>query len=478
MSETNPVEDMVGATAPALQGDLTQGPILRTLALFSIPTLIANVSYALGQSINSIWVGQLLGEGPLAATVNANFVMFLAFAMVYGFGLAATVKIGQYYGMRDLDGARRACGTGIGFCLGIAIAASVIGSIWAVDLLHMMATPRAIMADALVYLRISLVSLPFSTLQLTIAMCLRGGGDARTPLYATILTSVLIVVLNPLLILGIGPFPELGVGGAALSILLANLGGVLLLVGWVYLRDLPLRLRGRELGYLVPHGEELAYVLAKGIPMGAQTLVASASSLVMIGLINREGTLTTAAFGAVIQLWSYVQMPAFAFSTAIGAMTAQSVGAGLHLRVAQITRAGLASTAVVTTLLALVLIAFGNPLLALFLGSGSAAVPLGAHIQAIAIWSWVFLGMIFAYNATMRSYGVVILPLIIMAIALFPLRIGFYFAAFPLIGPDALWWAYSFGTAISLGLTWLLYARGAWRKRHGVDHADAAERGA
>ena len=81
--------------------DLTQGPITRTLLLFALPTLGSNVLQSLNGSINSIWVGRFLGESALAATTNANLVMFLMFALGFGFGMAATILVGQSMGARD-----------------------------------------------------------------------------------------------------------------------------------------------------------------------------------------------------------------------------------------------------------------------------------------------------------------------------------------------------------------------------------------
>ena len=79
---------------PAKPRDLTSGPVLKTLVLFSLPTLASNLLQSLNGSVNSIWVGRLLGEAALAATANANIIMFLTFAAVFGFGMAATVKMG------------------------------------------------------------------------------------------------------------------------------------------------------------------------------------------------------------------------------------------------------------------------------------------------------------------------------------------------------------------------------------------------
>jgi Na+-driven multidrug efflux pump len=98
--------------SPPQRRDLTQGPIGRTLMLFALPTLGSNILQSLNGSINTIWVGRFLGESALAATSNANIIMFLTFGAVFGFGMAATVLIGQAIGRRDVDAARRAFGCG------------------------------------------------------------------------------------------------------------------------------------------------------------------------------------------------------------------------------------------------------------------------------------------------------------------------------------------------------------------------------
>lgn len=461
MSDTNLAENHPPEQEPR-QGVLTQGPILRTLILFSIPTMLSNMLQTLGQTINTIWVGQLLGEAALAATVNANLVMFLVISTVFGFGMAATVKVGHGLGAGHIDAARRSFGTGTGFCAAVAIVGAVLGWIFAEPLLQLMATPEAIRDQALAYLRIIFLSMPIATFHMMMSMGLRGAGDAKSPFYAVIVITLLTIVLNPLLILGVGPFPKLGIAGSALANVLANAGGMLLLVAWIYWRDLPLRLKGAEFRYLLPLREELSYVLSKGIPMGAQTLLNAASSLIMLGLVNREGMLTTAAYGAVMQVWSYVQMPAFAVSMAVSAMVAQNAGAAQHHRTGKITQAGIGATIVITFVLSVLLLAFDTPLLGLFLGSGSDAIPIANRIQLIAIWAWVLNGVMMVIIGTMRAYGAVIAPLIIMGIALYPGRLGFYHLAYPIIGPDALWFAFLFGSAIAVTLTWLVYQRGTW----------------
>src|ERR1700712_397300 len=143
---TKLAKDRAEGGAPASKpgrGALTQGPILRTLLAFSMPMLVSNVLQTLNGSINSIWVGRLIGEGAPAATPPANIVMFLLFAAVFGFGMATTVRVGHFFGARDIDAARRTFGAGVGLCVILALAGAVLGSLYTPALLHALSTPEA-----------------------------------------------------------------------------------------------------------------------------------------------------------------------------------------------------------------------------------------------------------------------------------------------------------------------------------------------
>ena len=453
---------------PYPKGDLTKGPILRTLVVFAIPALITNIVQTVNGSINTVWVGQLLGENALAATANANTLMFLAFGTVFGFGMATTVLVGQKFGARDILGAREAFGGGVGFCTGLSALIALFGWIFAPQLLQLMSTPAEAQAFALSYLRVIMVSMPFGVLAMMVSMGLRGAGDATTPLRATILTVVLDVIFNPLLILGIGPFPQLGIAGSALSSALASAIGAGVMIWQVYARDLPLRLRGSELRFLKPSRDELRYLLTRGFPMGAQILVAAGAGVIMIGLVNREGLIPAAAYGTSLQLWNYIQMPAVAIGAAITAMVAQNIGAGQHQRVSKITWAGVGLNTAFTGVVTALILLFDRPVLELFLGSGSPAVPLARHIQFIVTWSFLLMGVMMVLFSTMRAYGAVYAPLMIMFVALYPGRIGFYTLAYPMMGQEAVWWSFPFGSAISMSLALAYYRWGSWRKGRGA----------
>src|SRR5436190_24188998 len=111
----------------AKRGDLTQGAIGPTLLKFALPTLASSILQSLNGTVNAIWVGRFLGEGALAATSNANMVMFLLTSFVFGFGMASTILIGQAWGRKDVDSARRIFGTAGGSFLLITILIAIAG---------------------------------------------------------------------------------------------------------------------------------------------------------------------------------------------------------------------------------------------------------------------------------------------------------------------------------------------------------------
>ena len=444
--------------------DLTTGAISPTLLLFALPTLASNILQSLNGSINSIWVGRFLGEGALAATANANIIMFLLFSAVFGFGMAATVMVGQAVGRGDMDAARLTFGSALGLCFVLSLVVATLGWIMAPTILQLLATPGSAYDFALTYLRIIFLGMPASLMSVMIMMGLRGAGDSVTPLWFMILSVLLDSGLNPLLIRGIGPFPAMGIAGSGAATAVAGYVSLIAMLVYIYRRDLPLRLRGRELAYLRPNAAQLKVIVTKGFPMGLQMIVISTAGLIMIGLVNREGLLTSAAYGAAQQLWTYLQLPAMAIGAAVSAMAAQNIGAGRWDRVNGVTGRGLAFNMLMTGSLIGLMLAFDRPLLALFLGSESPAIEVARHMQFLASWSFLLFGLTLVLIGTMRANGVVFAPLVILLVAMYPMRLGFYHLAYPTIGADAIWLSFPVGSITSFILATGYYLHGGWRK--------------
>lgn len=443
--------------------DLTSGPIMRTLLIFALPTLGSNILQSLNGSINAIWVGQFLGKTGIAATSNANIIMFMMFALVFGFGMACSIIIGQCMGRRDIDGARRGVGAGMGLFLLLGVLAATLGWLASPHLLRMLGTPPDVYPQALGYLRVMFLGMPANLLALFLTMALRGTGDSLTPMLFMIPGTLLDVGLNPVFILGLGPAPELGIEGSALATMIANWFSFAGVLTYIYARDLPVRLRGREFRYLWPAWAFLKTIVVKGVPMGLQMVVASGSALAMISLVNGQGTTTLAAYGAANQLWTYIQMPALAIGGAVSTMAAQNIGADRWDRVGRIARAGMMTNTVLTGSAVIAVALLDHIMLRLFLSGDDAAIAIGSHINLLASWSYILTGVMLALSAVMRANGATLAPLVIMTVAFIPGRLGLAYLMSPLIGADAIWWSFPLGSGISLVLTAGYYLRGSWR---------------
>ncbi len=468
------MSDAAPGTGP-LKGNLTEGPLTRTLLVFALPQLVGNVLQSLNGSINAVWVGQLLGDEALAATANSNILMFLLFALVFGFGMAATVRIGQAWGANDVITARRVLGAALGLTGMISLVMATLGIVFADKVLDLLATPGAAHDQALAYLRVVFIANPIATITTMIAMGLRGSGDAATPLRFMILATVLDVILNPILILGLGPAPALGIAGSAWATVIATTIGFGAMLVWIYAKDLPLRLRGAELAWLKPRWEESRYLLSRGLPMGAQMLVISGAGVIMIGLVNREGLVTAAAYGALLQIWNYIGMPAMAIGGAVSAMVAQHIGAGREDRVDAISLAGSLTNLAMTGLLIAALVPFDRPVLELLLGAGSPSVDAAVHIQDLAIWTYLPFGVTIVLFGPLRAFGANYAALLVLFVSMYVVRLSAYYLLYPLLGADALWYSFVISSITSLGLTLAVYFRLPWRRRLQARIAAAAD---
>jgi putative MATE family efflux protein len=457
---------MATASPMRLRGgrDLTVGPIGPTMLAFALPTLGQSVLQSLNGLINAMWVGRLVGETGLTATVNANNILFLLLAAVIGIAMASTILIGQAIGRRDLAGARRVLGTSVSFFLLAAAALGAVGWLATPPILDALGTPAEARGPAIAYLRILFAGLPVIWMLSVLSMALRGAGDAATPLRFTLLATLLDAALVPLFVRGLGPVPAMGVPGAALATVLSTGLAVAALVGFAYARRFDLRLTRADLPMLRPDPAILRAAITKGIPMGLQMVVVSLSGLAMMALVNRHGVETAAAYGVAMQLWGYVVMPALAVGAAASAMAAQNVGAGLWPRVEAVARSGvLLNTALTVALIASIYLV-ERPLIALFLPGGEGALAIAQRINQVGLWGHVMLGVAFVLFAVVRATGAVTPPLVILAVALLVVRVPLAWWLEPRIGAEAVWASAPVSMAIAMVLAIAYYRHGRWRE--------------
>ena len=442
---------------------LTEGSISRGMLRFALPILFANVLQSLNGSVNSIWIGRYLGEAALTGSSNANTVLFLLFGASFGIAMAATILIGQCIGAKDLVEAKRVVGTSATFFVSISILMAIIGLTFCDPLLAAMRTPAFALPLAVAYMRVIFLALPFIFMNAFVASALRGAGDSKTPFYFMLLSVAIDIVLNPLFIFGWGPVPRLGIAGSALATLVAQAVSLLALVAHLYRRQHMLVLHKDEIRHLRVNWTIVGTLVKKGLTMGGQILVVSLSAVLMISLVNSFGVDTAAAFGAALQLWNYIQMPAFAVGMAVSAMAAQNVGAQKWDRVKSVARVGVLYSVLLTGSIVLVLELLNSTAFELFLPAGSEALKIAAHLNRIVTWSYVFFGVTMVLFGVVRATGAVMAPLFILTLTLLLVRFPLANALMGHYQVDAVWWSFPASSSLAAILAVLYYKFGGWR---------------
>lgn len=455
--------------------DLTAGPIGKTLILFALPLLGSNVLQSVNGSANAMWVSHTLGESALAAISNANQIFFLMLGAMFGLTMAANILIGQAVGARDEALAKKVVGTCTLFFAVASTLVGVAGVVLTPAILDAMGTPGDARAEAVAYLTVIFLALPLIYFTTFLMMAKRGTGDSRTPFLFSALVVVLDIILNPLLILGVGPFPRLEIAGSATATLIAQAITLAAFLAHLYRRRSILVLRPGEFHLLKPDLAIIRTLVFKGLPMAFQMMVISLAAVTMMGLVNGFGSNTAAAYGAAVQIWTYVQMPAMALGAAVSTMAAQNVGARRMDRVAEIARKGVFFAFVGTAVLVVVLEIAKPFVMAAFLPADSAALPIAARINTIALWGFIPFGMAFIFNGVVRATGSVWPPLLAMIIALWVVRIPFASVLMPRIGADAIWWSFPVGSIVMVLLAAGYYRWGGWRNAHMLPTADKVE---
>jgi putative MATE family efflux protein len=460
--------------------DLTTGPIGKTLITFALPVLGSNILQSLNGSANAIWVSHVLGEAALTATSNANQILFLMLGAVFGVSMAANILIGQAIGAGDSALAKRVVGTSTTFFVVLSLSVGLLGFAFTPAILRAMGTPAEAAADAIAYLRVIFAAMPFMYFFSFVMMAQRGVGDSRTPFYFSLLAVVLDVILNPLLITGFGPFPQLGIAGSAAATLISQTFTLAVMIAYLYRANSILMIRPKEWRLLVPALAIIRSLVTKGLPMGFQMMVISLAAVTMLSFVNSYGVHTAAAYGAATQLWTYVQMPAMALGAAVSSMAAQNVGAGKMDRVEQIARTG-ALYAILFTGLPVLVIYLADPwVLRAFLPGTSLSLPIAVHINSIVLWGFIPFGVAFIFSGIVRATGAVWPPLLAMIISLWGVRVPLATILTPHLGADAIWVSFPVGSATTCLLAGGYFLWGGWRKAKMLDvrpSADAPDTG-
>ncbi|WP_179394112.1 MATE family efflux transporter [Lacticaseibacillus absianus] len=383
---------------------LTKGNPLKLVFFFTIPLLIGNVFQQLYSFMDALIVGRTIGKDALAAVGATGSLNFLIIGFAQGLTAGLSVLTAQAYGARDAKKVRRSFGASIWISLGVVLILTVVAVSLTRPMLELMQTPSEILDDSVAFIRVIFMGIFASMAFNLLSNMMRALGDSRTPLFFLIIATLINIALEFTFILGF----HWGVAGAGWATVTAQVISALLC--WLYIRrKIPmLNIRREDLAF---DWANIRHHIVVGMPMGFSMSIIAIGSVILQVMLNTLGTDAVAAYTAAGRIDQLATLPASSFGVAMATYAAQNLGAREYGRIRQGVHQTLLMNVGISAALGVLIIAFGRPLVNLFLGPNQPAVTALAqtyfHYNASMYW---LLAILFTMRNLLQGLGHTLVP--------------------------------------------------------------------
>ncbi|MCU0303058.1 MAG: MATE family efflux transporter [Thermoanaerobaculales bacterium] len=442
--------------------DYTTGPIDRAVVLLAIPMVLEMVMESVFALTDAFFVSRL-GTDAVATVGLTEAMITILFAVAVGTGMATTAMVARRIGEKDLAGARVAAAQSILLGLGLTVVVAAPGVVFARELLGLMGGSPELVAAGYGYTRVLFGGSLTIMLLFLLNAVFRGAGDAAVAMRVLWVANAVNIVLDPCLIFGLGPFPELGVTGAAVATTIGRGVGVALQL-WVLIAG-GSRIR-LALDDLRPRLAVILTLLRLSVGGVLQFLIGTASWVVLVWIIGSFGAAVVAGYTVAIRLVVFAILPSWGLANAAATLVGQNLGAGSPDRAeASVWRAGLLNTLFLLAV-AVVFIAGAGPMIRLF-STDAAVVAAG-----VACLRWVSVGYPFyAWGMVMvqafNGAGDTTTPTVINLVCYWLLQLPLAFLLAHHTGLDAsgVFIAITAAESAIAVVGVLVFRRGRWKRR-------------
>ncbi|MGC9530599.1 MAG: MATE family efflux transporter [Candidatus Bipolaricaulaceae bacterium] len=455
--------------APSREEILSGAP-LPVMARIGGPAVVFSLLLTLYNLADAFWIGHLpAGEaGPAVAGIQVSWpVMWFLISFASGFGGAAvTALVAQYLGAGRAREAHLALGQLLTLAVGAGLLLGGLGYLATPWLLALLVAAPQVAGAAAVYLRVIFLGLISLLVPGLFYFSLAASGDTWTPLWVNGAGLVLNMALDPLLVLGWGPVPSLGIAGAAYATVAAQGLTAMACVGLLLRGTSGLRIRPPDLR---PRASWFIKSLRIGLPAAVGQSGVAFGFVVLTGLIGRlpNPEVALAGYGIADRLLGLVFIVADGLSTGLSTMVGQALGAERFARARQVVRQGFGGLLIVLSAQAALLWALRRPLVALFIPGREDVIAMGAQFIEVFAVGMPLLGAFFAAAAIYRGAGhnvpTMLLGLLRLWVLRIPLSYGLAFSAG--LGATGVWWGMSASNVVSGLLALGLVASGSWQRR-------------
>ena len=436
---------------------MTVGNPAKLICLFALPLLAGNVLQQLYNMVDSIVVGNFVGDAALAAVGVGFPVFFMLISLFAGVGTGATVMISQFYGAGDRDSLRRTISTIYNTMIAGAIPLTILGILLAGPLLRLMNVPADAYGMARTYVMIIFAGVVGTMGYNVNSGILQGLGNSKIPLLFLAIACAINIVLDLLFVVVF----SWGVAGVALATIIAQ--GCSWIFGIFYINrhypDLAIN------PFRWNFDKNLFFRAMKlGIPSGIQQALFSIGVMVLQTLINRYDTAFIAGFQGANKLDTFGFMPVQSFGIAVTTYVGQNIGAGKMERVNKGLWYTLAMSVAVNIVVAILFVPLGPICMRLF-SQDPAVIAAGcAYLDRIMPFYAVFSCM-FILNAVMRGAGETVIPMISSLVSLWAARIPVAYYLADHFGRDSLFYCYVIGWLAGILISGVYYMTGRWKNK-------------
>src|SRR5689334_24273870 len=434
-------------------GALTVGPLRPVILKLAAPAVAMMACHFCFNLIDAMWVGHLIGPAALAAVSTAGFYVWVLLALGEMVEVGLIAVAARRHGEGQADLAARAAGAAVLYALAAGTGVSLLGFVLTHPLFRVMAVPPDVAALGAAYLDSWLLGGPLVFGFFAIEATFRASGDTRTPFVLLALSVVLSIALDPLLIAGVGPFPRLGVEGAALASVMVRGGGFV--IGFV------IAVRRRLIRLSAPDWRAVPTIMRIGAPFSLTGVLFSVIYMWLTRFTSQFGTPALAALGIGHKVEGLGFMAISGFSLAASALVGQNLGAGLEQRARDAVRLTVRYCLVVTVSTALLFFLFPRTLAGLFTTDPAVIADGSLYLRVIA---FAQVGQTFEliFEGALAGAGYTLWPQV-TSLSLTALRVPLSAWWSRAIGLLGIWIALSL-TAVLRGVAMTLFWRGGrWR---------------
>ena len=444
----------VAARTGGADVNLAEDALLSVVVRVGLPAVASALLLTAFVSLDAAWVGHFVGGAGLAAVSTSLFWIWLIVSIAEMVSVGLTAVAARRHGERRDDEAARAVGDALIFSFGLGLLTAALGLMFLPQLFAVMETPAEVTLLGMRYLGSYLAGAPLIFGYFVVDAAFRAAGNTRLPFILLLVATLFAAILDPMLITGWGPFPKLGIQGAAIATICVR--GGMCVIGVAMLRHRKLVRFG------APDWSRIRTIMRVGMPTAATGVIFSLIYVVMTRTTQRFGTPALAALGLGHRVESWMYMIGVGFGAAAAAIVGQNLGARQPDRAARAGWLTLALTGVPGVLACAALLLVPETLAGLF--STDAAVVLEAtrYLRAAAYSQLVVSGETVLEGA-LGGAGWTLPPMLtstVITMARVPL------AAWAALhwGTNGIWWVISL-TAIARALAMMgLWASGGWRR--------------